>query len=187
MKIVLVGPERRGLAMGFNEAAGYGAVAAAALATGFIAAYAGLRPQPFFLGVACAGLSLGLSTLFVRETAAYARQEAADHTPTGADLHHRLATRDVFWLTSIREPAFSVASQAGLVNNLNDGVACGICPIVSALLTDPWVNHGCVTRARNLWPGARRVERVFVLYPKRPTGGGGQLTLFLLQVTGRAC
>ena len=68
MKIDLVGPERRGFAMGLNEAAGYGAVALTALATGFIAQRAGLRPEPFFLGIAYAGLGLALSTLFVRET-----------------------------------------------------------------------------------------------------------------------
>src|SRR5205085_357647 len=68
MKIDLVGPERRGLAMGFNEAAGYGAVAITALATGFIAQNAGLRPGPFLLGLAYAGLGLTLSTFFVRET-----------------------------------------------------------------------------------------------------------------------
>ena len=66
MKIDLVGAARRGLAMGLNEAAGYGAVAITALATGFIAAHWGLRPQPFFLGIAHAGLGLGLSALFVR-------------------------------------------------------------------------------------------------------------------------
>ena len=63
MKIDLVGPARRGLAMGLNEAAGYLAVAATALATGYLAAHYGLRPDPFFLGVAYAGLGLGLSTL----------------------------------------------------------------------------------------------------------------------------
>ena len=76
MKIDLVGPAR-GFAMGLNEAAGYGAVAITALATGFIAARYGLRPEPFFLGVAFAGLGLGLSTLFVRETHGHARHEAA--------------------------------------------------------------------------------------------------------------
>jgi len=79
MKIDLVGPPRRGLAMGLNEAAGYGAVALTALATGFIAARWGMRPQPFFLGIAYAGLGLGLSALFVRETRAHVRQEAASH------------------------------------------------------------------------------------------------------------
>src|SRR5437870_7385598 len=68
MKIDLVGPARRGLAMGLNEAAGYGAVALTALVTGFIAAEAGLRPAPFLLGLAIAGLGLGASVLFVRET-----------------------------------------------------------------------------------------------------------------------
>src|SRR5437879_5582422 len=83
MKIDLVGPERRGLAMGLNEAAGYGAVAVTALSTGLIAARAGLRPEPFFLGLAYAGLGLGLSVLFVRETRGHARHEAA--TRTSAD------------------------------------------------------------------------------------------------------
>src|SRR5437867_3272907 len=81
MKIDLVGPERRGRAMGFNEAAGYGAVAITALATGYIAAHYGLRPEPFYLGVAYAGLGLSLSVLFVRETRGHARHEAATLTP----------------------------------------------------------------------------------------------------------
>ena len=128
MKIDLVGPARRGLAMGLNEAAGYGAVAATALATGYIAAHAGLRPEPFLLGVAFAGLGLGLSVLFVRETQGYARLEAA--------AHHRpddeRSTGDVFVLTSFREKALSSCSQAGLVNNLNDGLAWGLFPIFFA-------------------------------------------------------
>ena len=73
MKIDLVGPARRGLAMGLNEAAGYLAVAATALATGYLAARYGLRPTPFYLGVAYAALGLGLSTLAVRETRGHAR------------------------------------------------------------------------------------------------------------------
>ena len=81
MKIDLVGPARRGLAMGLNEAAGYLAVAATALATGYIAADYGLRPEPFYLGIAFAALGLGLSTLVVRETRGHARLEAASHAP----------------------------------------------------------------------------------------------------------
>ena len=77
MKIDLVGPARRGFAMGFNEAAGYGAVAITALATGYIAQRWGLRPEPFFLGIAYAALGLGLSVFFVRETRGHARHEAA--------------------------------------------------------------------------------------------------------------
>src|SRR5579864_9630560 len=100
MKIDLVGSERRGLAMGFNEAAGYGAVAVTALATGFIAARAGLRPDPFFLGMAFVGLGLGLSTLFVRETHGHARHEASTHLPPSVRVRGDLSTREVFFLTS---------------------------------------------------------------------------------------
>ncbi|GAC1600019.1 MAG: MFS transporter [Acidimicrobiales bacterium] len=131
MKIDLAGPERRGLAMGLNEAAGYGAVAATALATGFIAAHYGLRPQPFFLGLAFAGLGLGLSTLFVRETRDHARYEASTHLNTSAD-QQSLSTKEVFVLTSFHERALSAASQAGMVNNLNDGLAWGIFPLFFA-------------------------------------------------------
>jgi MFS family permease len=129
MKIDLVGPERRGLAMGFNEAAGYGAVAITALATGYIAQHAGLRPQPFFLGLAYAGLGLGLSVFFVRETHGHARQEAANHITTNDAHHHALSTGDIFRITSFRDKALSACSQAGLVNNLNDGLAWGLFPL----------------------------------------------------------
>ena len=132
MKIDLVGPARRGFAMGLNEAAGYGAVALTALATGFIAQNYGLRPEPFFLGVAFAGLGLGLSTIFVRETHGHARHEAASHVTTNDALHHDLTTGEVFVLTSFKEPALSSCSQAGLVNNLNDGLAWGLFPLYFA-------------------------------------------------------
>jgi MFS family permease len=131
MKIDLVGPARRGLAMGLNEAAGYGAVAITALATGFIAAQYGLRPEPFFLGLAYAALGLGLSTFFVRETHGHAQHEARDHVGQ-AHLHGGLSTGEVFTLTSFKEPALSSCSQAGMVNNLNDGLAWGIFPLFFA-------------------------------------------------------
>jgi MFS family permease len=130
MKIDLVGPARRGLAMGFNEAAGYGAVALTAFATGYIAEGAGLRPEPFFLGIAYAGLGLALSVLFVRETHGHAHQEARDHGPHALGLQP--STREVFALTTFRERALSSCSQAGLVNNLNDGLAWGLFPIYFA-------------------------------------------------------
>src|SRR6266567_5708731 len=129
MKIDLAGPQRRGLAMGLNEASGYGAVAITALATGFIAARWGLRPQPFFLGIAYAGLGLGLSALFVRETRGHARHEAAAHT---GPARRELSTREVVSLTTLREPALSSCSQAGLANNLNDGLAWGVLPLFFA-------------------------------------------------------
>ncbi len=132
MKIDLVGPAKRGLAMGFNEAAGYLAVAATALATGYIAEEHGLRPAPFFLGLAFAGLGLGISTLFVHETHAHARHEAASHVARNDDLHDQLSTREIFAMTSFREKALSAVSQAGLVNNLNDGLAWGLFPVYFA-------------------------------------------------------
>ena len=127
MKIDLVGPGRRGLAMGFNESAGYLAVAVTALLTGSIAARAGLRPEPLLVGVAYAALGLGLSTIWVRETRLHADHEAAED-PTTSEL----TNRHVFALTSFREPALSSASQAGLVNNLNDGLAWGLFPVLFA-------------------------------------------------------
>lgn len=132
MKIDLAGPARRGLAMGLNEAAGYGAVAATALATGVLAEHYGLRPAPFFLGLAFAGVGLGLSTLFVRETHGHAKNEAASHVARAPRLHDALSTKDVFLLTSVRERALSAVSQAGMVNNLNDGVAWGLFPVFFA-------------------------------------------------------
>ena len=134
MKIDLVGPSRRGFAMGLNEAAGYGAVALTALATGYLAESYGLRPAPFLLGIAFAALGLGLSTFAVRETRGHARLEAASHVARADGrhdhLHDRLSDREVFVQTSFREPALSSASQAGLVNNLNDGLAWGLFPIL---------------------------------------------------------
>jgi MFS family permease len=136
MKIDLVGPARRGLAMGLNESAGYGAVAVAALATGYLADAYGLRPAPFLLGLAFAALGLGLSVLVAAETREYARLEAANHVPAAHGRHHHLhaglSDREVLLQTSLREPALSSASQAGLVNNLNDGLAWGLFPILFA-------------------------------------------------------
>ena len=127
MKIDLAGPHRRGLAMGLNEAAGYVAVAVTALATGYLAAHYGLRPAPFLLGLSYAALGLGLSAFVVRETRDHARLEAAGHLGRG-----ELTNRQVFSWTSLREPALSSASQAGMVNNLNDGLAWGLFPILFA-------------------------------------------------------
>jgi MFS family permease len=130
MKIDLAGPERRGLAMGLNEAAGYIAVSLTALATGYIAARSGLRPEPFYLGVAFAGLGLGLSTLAVKETSGHAVHEAQTHP--GDRTTASLRTGEVFKETTYRNPSLSAASQAGLVNNLNDGMAWGLLPIFYA-------------------------------------------------------
>jgi MFS family permease len=132
MKIDLVGPKRRGLAMGLNEAAGYVALAATALATGALAARYGLRPAPFLLAAAYIALGLGLSVLWVKETHGHARHEAASHVSVNDDHHGSFGTRQIFSLVSWREPALSSASQAGMVNNLNDGLAWGLFPLLFA-------------------------------------------------------
>jgi MFS family permease len=158
MKIDLVGPARRGLAMGLNEAAGYGAVAVTALATGFIAAQYGLRPEPFFLGLAYAALGLGLSTFFVRETHGHAQQEAREHVGK-AHLHGGLTTGEVFTLTSFKEPALSSCSQAGMVNNLNDGLAWGIFPLFFAQVAGLAVGRIGVLAA--LYPAVWGIGQLF--------------------------
>jgi MFS family permease len=131
MKIDLVGPKQRGLAMGLNEFAGYLAVALAAFATGEIASRYGLRPQPFYLGIAFVVLGLGLSLLLVRDTTAHVQHEAETHDARGA-RNADLEVRDLFARVSWRDRALSSASQAGLVNNLNDGLAWGLFPLFFA-------------------------------------------------------
>jgi MFS family permease len=125
MKIDLVGPERRGLAMGLNECAGYVAVAGAALATGWVAAHAGLRPEPFYLGVVFVAGGLGLS-LFVQDTATFAALESQGRQ-NGVDP--AIGPRDVIWHTTFGDSDLSSVSQAGFVNNLNDGMAWGLFPL----------------------------------------------------------
>ena len=132
MKIDLVGPARRGLAMGLNEAAGYGAVAVTALATGYLASNYGLRPAPFLLGAGYIALGLGLSAAAVRETRGHARYEAASHVQADGQPGEHLTTGQIAWLTSFKERALSAASQAGMVNNLNDGLAWGVFPVLFA-------------------------------------------------------
>ncbi len=129
MKIDLVGPKQRGLAMGLNEFSGYLAVAGSALATGWIAAHYGLRPQPFYLGVAYVATGGLLSWLLARETRHHVQHEARlqPHSeaqgPTQAEVFRR---------TSLTDSNLSSVSQAGLVNNLNDGMAWGLFPLVFA-------------------------------------------------------
>src|SRR5262245_3129332 len=139
MKIDLVGPARRGLAMGFNEAAGYGAVSLSAIAAGYLAATYALRPEPFFLGIGFALAGLLLSFFCVRGSHGHARHEAtlfappsqptagaALPTPDGAALGpHAPSFKEIFLLSSWRNKTLFAVSQAGLVNNLNDGLAWG--------------------------------------------------------------
>jgi MFS family permease len=138
MKVDLVGPKRRGLALGLNEFAGYLSVGVMAWLTGEIAAAYALRPEPFYLGIGIAALGLVCSVLFVRETIDYARLEARQHTSQVPALTSASAdnpgpshpsVKEIFALTSWKERALSSCSQAGLVNNLNDGMSWGIYPL----------------------------------------------------------
>lgn len=129
MKIDLVGPSRRGLAMGLNEFAGYLAVAGSALLTGWCAAEFGLRPEPFYLGVAYMLAGLVLSVWLVRET----RQHAALEARLQPAAQERGPTQgEIFRRTSLGDRNLSSVSQAGLVNNLNDGMAWGLFPLLFA-------------------------------------------------------
>lgn len=128
MKIDLVGQARRGLAMGLNEFAGYLAVAAAALLAGWIAAHEGLRPDPFLPGIVFVAAGLILSLWLVRETRAHVALESSLLDGSAVPV----APRDVFWRTSWKDPNLASISQAGLVNNLNDGMAWGLFPLVFA-------------------------------------------------------
>jgi MFS family permease len=132
MKIDLVGPSRRGFAMGLNEFAGYVAVALAALSSGIIAERAGLRPEPFYLGIVFVALGLVLSLVFVRETAGHALHEAALPDRERQRGESRLSTpslRSLLVRSMWRDRALFSVCQAGLVNNLNDGLAWGLFPI----------------------------------------------------------
>jgi MFS family permease len=143
MKIDLVGPARRGLATGLNEAAGYTAVGFTALLTGYLATAYGLRPVPELIGVVFVAAGLGLS-LIVRDTAAHVALELAAHpkpAPSG------LAA--TFARTSWRDRSLRGISQAGLVNNLNDGLTWGVFPL---LFTDHGLGLAAVGLIKGLYP-----------------------------------
>jgi MFS family permease len=132
MKIDLVGPARRGLAMGLNEAAGYLAVSLAALGAGYLAASYALRPQPFLLGLVFAVAGLLLSLFFVRESKGHAAEEAREHQGSTASPAQP-SFAQILLLTSWKDRALFSVSQAGMVNNLNDGMAWGLFPLYFAL------------------------------------------------------
>ncbi|MEV4602120.1 MFS transporter [Amycolatopsis sp. NPDC049253] len=147
MKIDLVGPARRGLATGLNEAAGYVAVGAVALLTGYLAATHGLRPVPEVIGVVFVAAGLGLS-LVVRDTAAHVALELSHHPPSagGAQSAGLAAT---FARTTWQNRSLRGASQAGLVNNLNDGLTWGVFPL---LFTQHGLGLAAVGLIKGLYP-----------------------------------
>src|SRR3712207_3405692 len=125
VKIDLGGPRGGGLAVGPKEFAGYLAVGLTALTTGYLASAYGLRPEPFYLGVVYALLGLLVSVFLVRETGEYVRLEMQSHPPEPSPL----TFREVFALTSFKDRNLFACSQAGLMNNLNDGMSWGVFPI----------------------------------------------------------
>ena len=204
MKIDLVGPARRGLAMGLNEAAGYGAVAVTALATGYLAAtlraapgtvlprhrLRRARPRPVHPGRA----------RDPRPRPARGRQPHARADGRHDHLHGELTDRQVFTQTSFREPALSSASQAGLVNNLNDGLAWGLFPVLfaaaglsvgqigvlAALYPAVWGLGQLVTGALSDRIGRKWLIATGMLAPgRRPRPGRRQPTRFAAWAVGR--
>jgi len=132
MKIDLVGAAKRGLAMGFNEFAGYFSVAMSALATGYVASHFGLRPQPFYLGVAYVLIGLLMSALMVHETKGHVAHEVKLSSANGNHLATPLSQKEIFVRTTLKDKNLSSVTQAGFVNNLNDGMAWGLFPILFA-------------------------------------------------------
>lgn len=137
MKVDLVGPKRRGFALGLNEFAGYAAVGLTAWITGYIASIYSLRPQPFYLGVGVAIAGLLLSAILVKESIHHANLEAKLHASqfrSSDDPRHEFSSSrpswgSIFALTSWKDRNLFSCSQAGLVNNLNDGMSWGIYPL----------------------------------------------------------
>ncbi len=130
MKIDLVGSKQRGFAMGLNEFAGYFAVALSALLTGYIASLYGHRPEPFYLGFGYVIIGTMLSIFLVRETKHHVTHEALNHS----EKSHSLNQWEIFTKTSFKDKDLSSVTQAGFVNNLNDGMAWGLFPMLYASL-----------------------------------------------------
>jgi MFS family permease len=131
MKIDLVGPKKRGLAMGLNEAAGYGAVGLTAFLTGYLASIYGLRPQPFYIGILYTVCGLLLSIFAIRDTKKHASLESAQVAATvSGEVQHKPNLWWVFKETTFRNKTLFSISQAGMINNLNDGMSWGVFPLL---------------------------------------------------------
>lgn len=128
MKIDLVGPRFRGLATGMNEFAGYASLGITAFITGYIASAYALRPQPFYLGIAYVASGLLLSVFWVRDTREHVELEAQQSQP-GPEEDEKPTFREVFATTSCKNRNLFACSQAGLINNLNDGMSWGVFPL----------------------------------------------------------
>ena len=150
MKIDLVGEKKRGLAMGLNEFAGYVALALVAFLTGYVANRYGLTPYPFYIGVVIAVLSLFSSWLWVKDTTSFVQQESS--TDASPLLSH------VFRETTFQNKTLSSVTQAGLVNNLNDGMIWGLLPMVLLSLHYNQQHIGIITA---IYPGVWGLGQLF--------------------------
>ena len=150
MKIDLVGEKQRGFAMGLNEFAGYIAVALVAFVTGWIASRYGLRPYPFYIGVILSVLGFFGSWLLVKDT--------RHHVTADTTTSKIQKLKNVFWETTLKNKNLSSVTQAGLVNNLNDGMAWGIFPILLASKGFSITNIGVVTA---IYPGVWGIGQLF--------------------------
>ena len=168
MKVDLVGPKRRGLALGLNEFAGYMAVGFTAWITGYIASVYALRPQPFYLGIVVAVAGLLLSTFLAKETIQHARFEAKLHDSAPSDTKgaskapavspERPSLREIFALASWKDRDLFSCSQSGLVNNLNDGMSWGIYPL---LFSSYGLGVAAIGTIKAVYPAAWGALQVF--------------------------
>jgi len=155
MKIDLVGPRRRGLALGLNESAGYGGVALAAGLSGWLAASFAARDVLVVAGAVIAVIAFLLSVLFVRDTGAHVALEQARHHAD--DDGKAPSLREAFARATYREPALRSCAQAGLVNNLNDGLAWGLVPLYLAVHGASVSEIGLIAA---LYPGVWSVAQI---------------------------
>lgn len=150
MKIDLVGEKQRGLAMGLNEFAGYGALAIVAFLTGWIASEYGLRPYPFYIGIGISLIGFFSSWLFVKDTKHHVAKE------TETSKRHRI--KNIFWQTTWKDKNLGSVTQAGLINNLNDGMAWGLFPI---LLASKGLTIGQIGLVTAIYPAVWSVGMLF--------------------------
>lgn len=150
MKIDLVGEKNRGLAMGLNEFAGYFAVGLVAFLTGYVASKYGVTPYPFYIGIVISLLGLVTSAVWVKDTRVFVHKEAADDNSVPLD--------NVFLATTFKDKTLSAVTQAGLINNLNDGMIWGLLPMVLFVLNFDTGKIGLITA---IYPAVWGVGQLF--------------------------
>ena len=137
MKIDLVGEKNRGLAMGLNEFAGYFAIGIVAFLSGYVADQYGITPYPFYIGIVISIIGLLLSLFFINDTGKFVNLESKTDDST--------SLKNVFWETTLKDKTLSSVSQAGLVNNLNDGMIWGLLPMILLQSNYDSQNIGIIT------------------------------------------